>query len=362
MQQGLAGQWGVMVSRHVPRRRYRKRFRQPSISHSTRRLPSGSVEPSAARHGLRRHECRARRHIDDGSYFPKTLLMSPLDLVNLTALMGRAGGGRREIMVGLIDGPVAIDHPDLVAENIRDISRSDSGACAQADSFACMHGTFVAGILCARSGSPAPGICPNCTLLVHPIFAEADSNRGDVPSATPEQLAAAIVKTIDAGARVLNLSSALSTPSSRGERRLEEALDQALVRGVIVVAAAGNQGALGSSAITRHPWVISVAACDLNGRPIYYSNLGSSIGRRGLTAPGDGITSLGTDGKPRSFGGTSAAAPFVTGAIALLYSEFPAASARQIKLAVTRAGAPRRTVVPPLLDAWAAYQALAAPR
>jgi subtilisin family serine protease len=282
--------------------------------------------------------------------------MNPLDLVKLTALM-ELGGGRREIVIGLIDGPVASSHPDLMAENIRHISEPNAGTCTQADSFACMHGTFVAGVLCAKKGSCAPAICPNCTLLIYPIFAE--TNKADVPTATPDELAAAIVKTIDAGARVLNLSAALALPSSKGERKLEEALDQALRRSVIVVAAAGNQGMLGSSAITRHPWVISVVACDLQGKPIGLSNLGSSIGRRGLTAPGDGVTSLGADGKPRKFGGTSAAAPFVTGAIALLYSAFPTASAAQIKLAVTQAFAPRRTVVPPLLDAWAAYQTLA---
>ena len=261
--------------------------------------------------------------------------MDPLDLVNLTKLMQVAGGGRREVAIGLIDGPVATNHSDLVAENIRDISDPNSGTCTQADSFACTHGTFVAGILCAKKGSPAPAICPNCTLLVRPIFAETNSGKADMPNATPEELATAIVETIEAGARVVNLSAALASPSSKGERKLEEALDQALRRGVIVVAAAGNQGTVGSSAISRHPWVIPVVACDLRGNPISYSNLGSSIGRRGLRAPGDGITSLGADGKPRTFGGTSAAAPFVTGAIALLYSAFPSASAAKIKLAVT---------------------------
>jgi subtilisin family serine protease len=288
--------------------------------------------------------------------------MTPVELVKLVALMELAGGGKRGIVIGLIDGPVATDHPDLAAENIRDVSEGNSGTCSQADSFACMHGTFVAGILCAKAGSPAPAICPNCTLLVYPIFSEASPGKAEIPSATPEQLAVAIIKMIDAGARILNLSSALALTSTRGERKLEAALDRALSRGVIVVAAAGNQGVLGSSAITRHPWVISVAACDLHGRPIGYSNLGSSIGRRGLSAPGFGVTSLGADGKPRMFGGTSAAAPFVTGAIALLYSQFPAASATQIKMAVTQASVPRRTVVPPLLDAWGAYQTLAAAR
>jgi subtilisin family serine protease len=286
--------------------------------------------------------------------------MSPLDLVKLTALMQRTSG-RAEIMVGLIDGPVAVNHPDLLSENIREVPGKLSGACAQASNAACMHGTFVAGILCAKRTSPAPAICPNCTLLVRPIFPETISGNGQVPSATPEELAIAIVECIEADARVLNLSAALAQPSSKGERKLEDALDYAARHGVIAVAAAGNQGTLGSSAITRHPWVIPVAGCDLRGRPVSQSNLGSSIGRRGLRAPGEDITSLGTDSKPLTFGGTSAATPFVTGAMALLWSEFPTATAAEIRFAVTQAYAQRRTtVVPPLLDAWAAYQLMVA--
>jgi subtilisin family serine protease len=168
-----------------------------------------------------------------------------------------------------------------------------------------------------------------------------------------------MIESIEAGAQVLNLSVALAHPSSRGQCDLEEALNYAAQRGVIVVAAAGNQGALGSSPITRHPWVLPVAAYDRAGRPMTQSNLGQSIGRRGLGAPGDQITSLGAEGNPLTFGGTSAAAPFVTGTVALLWSAFPAATAAEIKVAVTHASAARRTaVVPPLLDAWAAYQRL----
>src|SRR5262245_61579221 len=57
-------------------------------------------------------------------------------------------------------------------------------------------------------------------------------------------------------------------PSTKGEQDFEKALHQAVRRGVIVVAAPGNQGALGGSAITRPPWVISMVACDLRGRLI----------------------------------------------------------------------------------------------
>jgi subtilisin family serine protease len=284
--------------------------------------------------------------------------MMPVDLVKLTALMERTSG-RREIVVGLIDGPVATNHPDLASDQIREIPGRLAGVCAQPPSAACLHGTAVAGILCARRGSAAPAICPGCTLLLRPIFLEATLGNQEIPSTTPEELAAAIVECVDAGAHVVNMSVALASPSAKREPRLEEALDYAATRGVIAVAAAGNQGTLGSSPITRHPWVIPVVACDLRGRPMSQSNLGSSTGRRGLSAPGSEITSLGADGQARTFGGTSAATPFVTGAIALVWSEFPTASAVEVKWAVTRAHAPRRNlVVPPLLDAWAAYQAM----
>jgi subtilisin family serine protease len=154
----------------------------------------------------------------------------------------------------------------------------------------------------------------------------------------------------------VNLSVALATPSPNREPKLEQALDHAAARGTVVVAAAGNQGTIGGSAITRHPWVIAVVACNRQGRPMALSNLGSSIARRGLMAPGDAITSLGTDGQPVTSGGTSAAVPFVTGTMALLLSLLPDARTVDAKLAVTRADLRRASVVPPVLDAWAAYQ------
>ena len=142
------------------------------------------------------------------------------------------------------------------------------------------------------------------TITATEILAETTTGSEQMPSATPQELAAAIIECIDAGARVINLSLALAQPSTKGEQALEQALNQAVRRSVMVVAAAGNQGALGSSSITRHPWVIPVVACDLRGRPMNESNLGRSIGRQGLTAPGDAITSLSAEGRPLTLGGT----------------------------------------------------------
>ncbi|HVQ35958.1 MAG TPA: S8 family serine peptidase [Pyrinomonadaceae bacterium] len=281
--------------------------------------------------------------------------MTPLDLVGLTPLIDRTAG-RPEVIIGLIDGPVEMNHPGLASEHIRDIGHA-GGACTHGNSVACLHGTFVAGILSAKRGSPAPAICPGCTLLIRPVFTEGVAGNAGIPSTTPQALAAAIIECVDAGARCINLSLALAQPSSRGERELDQVLNHARQRGVIIVAAAGNQGTLGSTAITRHTSVIPVVACDLRGRPTSESNLGSSIGGRGLSSPGEAIASLGAAGKSLTFGGTSVATPFVTGAIALLWSAFPRATAAQVKFAITRGHAPRRmSVVPPLLNAWAAYQ------
>lgn len=285
--------------------------------------------------------------------------MNPIGLVQLPALM-EVTRGAPEIKVGLIDGPVALDHPQFSRARVDELPSAGAGDCARPSSIACLHGTFVAGILSANRNGIAPAICPDCTLVVRPIFGQAARADAQVPSTTPEELAAAVVECVAAGARLLNLSLALTSSSLQGDRALRQALDHAARNGVIVVAAAGNQGIVGSSAITRHPWVIPVAACDARGRPLSYSNLGNSIGRRGLSAPGENIRSLGSDGKILTLSGTSVAAPFVTGAIALIWSAFPAAGAAQIKLAIGLAHTSRRrSVAPPVLNAWQSYLATA---
>jgi subtilisin family serine protease len=285
--------------------------------------------------------------------------MLALDLVKLTPLMQRTGGNP-EVKIGLIDGPVSTRHPDLSNRHFLEIAGHGSGSCAQVVSTACLHGTFVAGILSGKRNSAAPAICPDCTLLIRPIFTETIAGQEQMPGTTPVELASAITDCIHAGARVINLSLALVHPSTKGQHMLAHALDQATRRGVLIVAAAGNQGTLGSSVITRHPWVIPVAACDRRGLPMHESNFGNSIGRRGLSAPGDAITSLSTQGGPLTLRGTSVAVPFVTGTIALLWSVFPKATPAQVKMAITHAPAPgRMSLVPPLLDAWAAYNSMA---
>jgi subtilisin family serine protease len=282
--------------------------------------------------------------------------MNALELVRLTPLM-QLSSGRREIAIALIDGPARMDRAELWSANVERVG--STATCTQPMSTACAHGTFVAGILAARRGSQVPAICPDCTLLIRAVFDEKSKSVGQMPSATPPELANAILDAVQAGARVINLSLNVVAPSSRDEHQLDAVLTYAAAHGVIVVAAAGNQGEVGGSPLSRHPWPIPVAGSDGQGRPTASSNLGRRIGRHGLRAPSENIASLSPSGQIETFSGTSAAAPFVSGAIALLWSEFPSASAAAVKLAVIgSAPSLRRTVVPPLLDAWAAYQVL----
>jgi subtilisin family serine protease len=276
----------------------------------------------------------------------------PVEATGLQYLM-RMTAGDSSVAVGLLDGAVA-PHPDLEQSVIRRLDSTDAQS-----SRSTAHGTFVAGILASRRGSPAPSICPGVTLLVRSVFPEDGWVRSRVPGTSADVVAAAIVQCVDSGARLLNLSFALMHPYLDPEPCLEKVVSYAARRGVLVIAAAGNDGTVTSSAVARHMWLIPVAAFNINGRPIRSTNIGASVGRRGLGAPGEAIRSLAPERGYAVAGGTSIAAAFVTGAAALLWSLFPSATAADIKNALTPPRS-RSSVSPPFLDARRAYYLLAA--
>jgi subtilisin family serine protease len=281
--------------------------------------------------------------------------MDPLDLVGLTPLMAHTSG-LPSVVVGVIDGRVAVDHPAFAGRAVGEPDRAvETRRCGRAD-VCCAHGTAVAGILVGDGG-----VAPRCTLLSRPLFTDHPADKGPatcLSGVRTGELARALTEIVDAGAHIVNLSMAQPAPSGVRDQALEAALDHAADRGVILVVAAGNQGRMGASVLTDHPWVVPVTAYDRAGRPMPQSNLGASIGRHGVGAPGDRIPGPGPDGRPFVLSGTSAAAPFVTGAFALLRSAFPQATPAAVRHAVTHGPGPRRSVTPPLLDAWAAYRSL----
>jgi subtilisin family serine protease len=282
-----------------------------------------------------------------------------LRMVRLDVLMARTAG-RTDVAIGLLDGPVDTSHSSLSTAHIRAATGGAAQACVRSADVACGHGTAVAGTLLAGRHTQMPGICPESLLVVIPIFEEAASEPDAIPEATPALLASAIVDAIASGVRVVNISAAIRWPTFAGERDIVAALDHAARHGVLVVAAAGNDPTTTGSSLTRHPWAIPVTASDHHARPMPNLTVGASIGRRGVSAPGSLVLRPGPGDTWVPFGGTSAAAPLVTGTIALLWALFPDASAAEIRWAVTAARpSDRRRVVPPLLDAQRAYGRMA---
>jgi subtilisin family serine protease len=289
--------------------------------------------------------------------------MDPLRQIKLDSIM-QISSGDPKIRIGVIDGPIDLNHPAFQGRKIRTANVSQVSICRSASSIACMHGTFVVGILAANRRDHVPAICSNCEILLYPIFRDyAGIKNKDVdlnfPASTPKELSNAIIETIDAGARIINLSLGLSSSSLIVYSELREAYDYAANHNVIVVVAAGNQGNIGFISLLNHPWIIPVAACDENGQLSTMSNYGPSIANRGLMAPGVNITSSLPGGRYAQMSGTSFATPFVSGAIALLWSLFPDATATDMVYAVSRRGINnRRSIIPPLIDCEAAYNVL----
>lgn len=273
----------------------------------------------------------------------------PLTVVNLKRLVAAARPLRR-VRIGLLDGPVE----DSALGSVRPTQLPGAGSAdpSQTGGAAREHGTMVAALLAAGADSVRPGLYPDCHLVVRPIFSDL---LDATPESSPEDLAVALLDCLDAGVDVINLSAALIGTVTGHVHALREALDATMRAGVLVVAAAGNEGQrMSGTTITAHPWVLPVVAFSREGRPMPYSTLSPSVGRRGLGAPGERLPSIGADGVPADFSGTSAAAPLVTGAAALIMSVLPAVSAASLRHALL--GQRRRTsVVPPMLDAWAAF-------
>jgi subtilisin family serine protease len=292
--------------------------------------------------------------------------MDPLSQIRLRSIMDISSGSP-EIKIGLVDGPLDYTHIAFQGSRITAVKESQLAACKNASSIACRHCTFVAGILFARRGTSAPAICPDCTLILRPVFMDekrSTHSKGgkDIifPSTVPDELSNAIVEVVDAGARMINLSLGLSTSTLMTYPTLQEAYGYARKHGTIIVAASGNQGNIGGVSLLNNQWVIPVSACDHNGRLEPRSNFGPSIGQRGVMAPGVNIISTSSGGGYVQMSGTSFATPFVTGALALLWSIFPKARTteliRAIRPAVFSYG--RKSIIPPLVDIEAAYHTL----
>jgi subtilisin family serine protease len=276
-------------------------------------------------------------------------MQSAFELVHLDRLMAKTRG-RPEVRVGLIDGVVEAGHPALRGARIETHGEAGKSRCRVSSSIGCRHGTFIASLLVGTGELGIHGICPEVTLVSLPVFSDQLPS-GSMPSVKPETVADAIHKLVDAGTDVINLSVGISAGSLRHVPDVFDACARAQEKGTLIVAATGNQGRVGPVRLFSHEWVIPVASCLPDGAVDLRSNLGPSIGRRGLCAPSNAISgATAPDGVGR-MEGSSIATAFVTGTIALLRSLHPQLPAGSLRNALLLEPRRWRSIVPPLLDA-----------
>ena len=132
-------------------------------------------------------------------------------------------------------------------------------------------------------------------------------------------VAQGIVTAVDSGAAVINLSVGSYSDSAV----LGEAVAYAVNQGVAVIAAAGNDGSSAPSYPAAYEGVVGVSAVDAEGQIAHFSNYGNAVD---LAAPGVDVVAAWEDSASVAMSGTSAAAPFVTGAVAALLSTGQAAN------------------------------------
>jgi len=217
------------------------------------------------------------------------------------------------VKIAIVDTGIQINHPDLVSNIVQGYDFVNSDTDANDDNG---HGTHVAGLASASlNQAGVVGVSHSSKLMpVKVLNAQGYGYLSDV--------AKGIYYATDNGARVINLSLGSTTDSLV----LKDAVNYATSKGVLVVAAAGNDGGAPCSYPAAYSNAICVVATDSNNLLASFSNIGGE-----LAAPGVYNYSTYLGGTYRYLSGTSMATPHVSGAVALLFSVCPTCSASEIR-------------------------------
>lgn len=189
------------------------------------------------------------------------------------------------------------------------------------------HGTAVAGVIAARSDNRigVTSACGGCSLM--PVKVIDASGLGD-----SDHIATGIVWAVDHGARVINLSVVLDGP----QQRVEDAVRYAHDRGVVVVAAAGNDGGSSPTYPAAYADVIGVAAAQEDGTLYPWSQHGPWVD---VAAPGC-TPSTSRGGAYTMFCGTSSASAVTAGTVAVALSAVPSATNADVERAIVQTAKP----------------------
>ncbi len=210
--------------------------------------------------------------------------------------------GSPGINIAILDTGVDLDHPDLASKIVSNINFSTSPTVDDVYG----HGTHVAGIAAAitNNGIGVAGLGYSCTIMNVKIG-------GDTGTGTYSWLISGIIWAADNGAEVINLSVGGSSYSSA----LQDAVNYAWSKGVVVVAAAGNYGSTTPFYPAYYANCIAVASTDWHEAKSSFSNYGDWVD---VAAPGDGIWATLKNGSYGYKSGTSMASPHVAGLAGLV--------------------------------------------
>jgi uncharacterized repeat protein (TIGR02543 family) len=221
--------------------------------------------------------------------------------------------GSSDVIVAIIDTGIDIDHPEFagrLSPNSYNSALKRTGLSEVDDDNG--HGTMVAGIIGANKDNQigVAGIAQNVILLII---------KANTPSANtfPDaNIIDAIYYAVEHGADVINLSLGGSYPNPL----TRAAVNHATAMGVIVVAAAGNEGTDELIYPASFPSVVSVSAMNADRSLASYSSFGSEVD---IAAPGTMIMTTTRNNGYGSGNGTSFAAPQISGLFALMKSHLP---------------------------------------
>ena len=220
------------------------------------------------------------------------------------------------ITVAVLDTGVQSDHEDL--ESVLPGENTLTGVSSGTSEDDHGHGTHVAGIIAASANDKGGrGVAPEVNIL--PVKVLNNIGRG-----TTFEIIDGINWVVNSGdsrrADIINMSlGGFAFEFDEFDILYRDATAAAINDGIVVVAAAGNDGTNNRVVPADYPGVICVAATEMTGQRSFFSNYGPQVT---IAAPGSEILStIPGVKKYDAFSGTSMAAPIVSGAIALYLSQ-----------------------------------------
>ncbi|MGE7601094.1 S8 family serine peptidase [Peribacillus sp. NPDC097675] len=219
--------------------------------------------------------------------------------------------GSNEVVVAIIDDGIDRNHEDLKGQIYKgyDTVRERKNILPKGE-----HGTHVAGIIAGSANNHVggTGVAPSIKIMPINVFDGLYADTVDIIEA--------IHYAVKNGANIINMSLGETYYS----KALNNAVQEAYQKGVLIIAASGNEGDMKKSNMRVYPaafsHVISVGATTSKDKRATYSNYDSSVD---ITAPGDKILSTFPNNDYAYMSGTSMATPVVSGVAALIWSNEP---------------------------------------